>query len=126
MDHAAIRDHHHRGAGHPNPADNEGVCRVLGFTRPAAKGHTTKQAAALTAGALGAMRATAHLPCTGHWTVGQRARTARRRRRVGMALISVLRDASFDAPRPSRSSGPMWSATTTGRRGSSCAARRAT
>ena len=70
-----------------------GVPRPGASTRPAAKGRTTKQAAARTARALEAIRATAHLPCTGPWAAGPRARTARRRRRVDMALISVMRDA---------------------------------
>ena len=49
MDRAAIR-YHHTDAGNANPADNEGVRRVLrGLTRRAAcEGRTPGQAAALT------------------------------------------------------------------------------
>ena len=49
MDRAAIR-YHHTEAGHANPADSEGVRRVLrGLTRRAAcEGRTPRQAAALT------------------------------------------------------------------------------
>ena len=62
LDRAAIR-YHHTDAGHANPADNEGVRRVLrGLTRRAAReGRTPRQAAALTEEGLAAIRATAHL-----------------------------------------------------------------
>ena len=94
MDRAAIR-HHHSEAGHANPADNEGVRRVMrGLTRRAAQeGRTPRQAAALTAKALEAIRATAHLRRTGPGGRTEGARTARRRGRVDVALISVMRDA---------------------------------
>ena len=94
MDRAAIR-HHHSEAGHANPADNEGVRRVMrGLTRRAAhEGRTPRQAAALTAKALEAIRATAHLRRTGPGGRTEGAHTARRRGRVDMALISVMRDA---------------------------------
>lgn len=94
MDRAAIR-YHHTEAGHANPADNEGVRRVLrGLTRRAAfEGRTPRQAAALTEDALTAIRATAHLPRAGPRGRTERASTARRRGRVDVALISVMRDA---------------------------------
>ena len=94
MDRAAIR-HHHSEAGHANPADNEGVRRVMrGLTRRAAQeGRTPRQAAALTAKALEAIRATAHLRRTGPGGRTEGPRTARRRGRVDVALISVMRDA---------------------------------
>lgn len=94
MDRAAIR-HHHTEAGQPNPADNEGVRRVLrGLTRRAAwEGRTPRQAAALTEEGLAAIRATAELPRTGPRGQTERVRTARRRGRVDIALASVMRDA---------------------------------
>ena len=94
VDRAAIR-HHHSEAGHANPADNEGVRRVMrGLTRRAVhEGRTPRQAAALTARALEAIRATAHLRRTGPGGRTEGARTARRRGRVDVALISVMRDA---------------------------------
>ena len=66
MDRAAIR-HHHTDAGHANPADNEGVRRVLrGLTRRAAReGRTPRQAAALTQDGLAAIRETAQQRRTG-------------------------------------------------------------
>ena len=62
LDRAAIR-YHHTDARHANPADNEGVRRVLrGLTRRAAReGRTPKQAAALTEEGLAAIRETAQL-----------------------------------------------------------------
>ena len=128
MDRAAIR-HHHSEAGHANPADNEGVRRVMrGLTRRAAyEGRTPKQAAALTARALEAIRATAHLPRTGPGGRTEGARTARRRGRVDVALVSVMRDAMLRRSE----AGPLtwddvefWSRRV--RQGSRCAARRAT
>ncbi|MDE2676431.1 MAG: tyrosine-type recombinase/integrase [Gemmatimonadota bacterium] len=94
MDRAAIR-YRHSEAGHANPADNEGVRRVLrGLTRRAAwEGRAPKQAAALTAKALEAIRSTAHLRRTGPGGRTEGTRTARRRGRVDVALISVMRDA---------------------------------
>ena len=94
MDCAAIR-YRHAEAGHGNPADSEGVRRVLrGLTRRAAgEGRTPKQAAALTASGLDAIRATAHLRRTGPTGRTERTSTARRRGRVDVALVSVMRDA---------------------------------
>ena len=71
------------------------VRRVIrGLTRRAAhEGRTPRQAAALTARALEAIRATAHLRRTGPGGRTEGARTARRRGRVDVALISVMRDA---------------------------------
>ena len=69
LDRAAIR-HHHTDAGHANPADNEGVRRVLrGLTRRAAsEGRTPKQAAALTQEGLAAIRETAQQGAGAHGT----------------------------------------------------------
>ena len=94
LDRAAIR-YHHTDAGHANPADNEGVRRVLrGLTRRAAReGRTPRQAAALTEEGLAAIRETAHLRRTGPSGRIERDRTACRRGRVDVALVSVMRDA---------------------------------
>ena len=94
MDRAAIR-YHHTEAGHANPTDNEGVRRVLrGLTRRAAgEGSAPRQAAALTEEDLAAICATAHLRRTGPRGRTERAKTARRRGRVDVALASVMRDA---------------------------------
>ena len=94
LDRAAIR-YHHTDAGHANPADNEGVRRVLrGLTRRAAhEGRTPKQAAALTEEGLAAIRATAQLRRTGPGGRTERASKARRRGQVDIALASVMRDA---------------------------------
>ena len=94
MDRAAIR-YHHAEAGHANPADSQGVRRVLrGLTRRAAyEGRTPKQAAALTASGLDAICRTADLRRTGPSGRTERASTARRRGRVDIALVSVMRDA---------------------------------
>ena len=94
LDRAAIR-YHHTEAGHANPADNEGVRRVLrGLTRRAAReGRTPKQAAALTEEGLAAIRETAQLRRTGPGGRTERASKARRRGQVDIALASVMRDA---------------------------------
>ena len=94
LDRAAIR-YHHTDAGHANPADNEGVRRVLrGLTRRAAReGRTPKQAAALTEEGLAAIRETAQLRRTGPGGRTERASKARRRGLVDIALASVMRDA---------------------------------
>ena len=94
LDPAAIR-YHHTEAGHANPADNEGVRRVLrGLTRRAAReGRTPRQAAALTQDGLAAICATAHLRRTGPGGRTERASKARRRGEVDIALVSVMRDA---------------------------------
>ena len=94
LDRAAIR-YHHTAAGHANPADNEGVRRVLrGLTRRAAReGRTPRQAAALTEEGLAAIRATARLRRTGPGGRTERASPARLRGQVDIALVSVMRDA---------------------------------
>lgn len=94
MDRAAIR-YYHAEAGHPNPADSEGVRRVLrGLSRRAAnEGCTPKQASALTARCLRAILATAHLPRTGPRGRTETANVAHRRGRTDVALVSVMRDA---------------------------------
>ena len=94
MDRAAIR-YHHTEAGLANPADNEGVRRVLrGLTRQAAcEGRTPRQAAALTEEGLAGIRATAHLTRTGPSGRTERASAAHLRGEVDIALVSVMRDA---------------------------------
>ena len=94
LDPAAIR-YHHTEAGHANPADNEGVRRVLrGLTRRAAcEGRAPRQAAALTEEGLAAIRANARLRRTGPGGRTERASKARRRGQVDSALASVMRDA---------------------------------
>ena len=106
MDRAAIR-YHHTEAGHANPADNEGVRRVLrGLTRQAAcEGRTPRQAAALTEEGLAAIRATAHLRRTGPSGRTERADTAHFRGQVDIALVSVMRDALLRRSEPDRRSG---------------------
>ena len=94
MDRAAIR-YHHTETGHANPADAEGVRRVLrGLTRRAAyEGRTPRQAAALTQEGLAAIRATAHQRRVGPSGRTERAGTAHLRGQVDIALVSVMRDA---------------------------------
>ena len=94
LDPAAIR-YHHTEAGHANPADNEGVRRVLrGLTRRAAcEGRAPRQAAALTEEGLAAIRANARLRRTGPGGRTERASKARLRGQVDIALASVMRDA---------------------------------
>ena len=114
LDRAAIR-HHHTDAGHANPADNEGVRRVLrGLTRRAAReGRTPRQAAALTQEGLAAIRANACLRRTGPGGRTERASKARRRGEVDIALVSVMRDALL---RRSEAAALTWSARVTVRR----------
>ena len=80
LDRPAIR-YHHTEAGHANPADNEGVRRVLrGLTRRAAReGRTPRQAAAQ---GLAAIRETAQLRRTGPGGRTERASKARWRGQV--------------------------------------------
>ena len=77
LDRAAIR-YRHTETGHANPADAEGVRRVLrGLTpRAAYEGRTTRQAAALTQEGLSAIRATAHQRRVGPSGRTERAGTA--------------------------------------------------
>ena len=108
LDRSAIR-YHHLEAGHMNPGDSEGVRRVLrGLVRRAAReGRSPRQAAALTADALDAIRATAHLQRTGPTgRTTERPATARRRGRVDVALVSVMRDAML---RRSEAAALTWS-----------------
>lgn len=84
--------HVHRSRDLPSPADHEGVKRVLkGLrredTRPA------QQAMPLTATALAAIEATAHLPRSGRGGHTERPGYARQRGMVDIALCRVLRDA---------------------------------
>ena len=82
----------HRAAGHPDPADNEGVRRIMqGIAR--AHGKAQRQAKPLTAEALAAVKATARRrrPLED----GKRQESAERaswRGRVDLALLSILRD----------------------------------
>ena len=82
----------HKAAGHPDPADNEGVRRIMqGIAR--AHGKAQRQAKPLTAEALAAVKATARRrrPLED----GKRQESAERaswRGRVDLALLSILRD----------------------------------
>ena len=92
MDRQAIRAAHIE-AGGPDPTASEGVRRVLrGLSRQRA-GEGRRQAAALTAEALGAIRATAATPRTGPTGRTESPEAARRRGAVDIALASVMRDA---------------------------------
>ena len=87
--------HAHKEAGLPDPCSNEGVRRVLrGLSRQAAEaGRVSKQAAALTAEALAAIRATALRPRTGPTGRTESKVQAERRGLVDIALCSLMRDA---------------------------------
>ena len=128
LDRAAIR-YHHTDAGHANPADNEGVRRVLrGLARRAAReGRTPRQAAALTEEGLAAIRATARLRRTGPGGRTERASPASLRGQVDIALVSVMRDAML---RRSEDAALTWAdvefRSATGPRASPSAAPRAT
>ena len=92
MDRQAIRAAHIE-AGGPDPTASEGVRRVLrGLSRQRA-GEGRRQAAALTAESLGAIRATAATPRTGPTGRTESPEAARRRGAVDIALASVMRDA---------------------------------
>ena len=94
-DRAAIR-HRHAEAGHPNPAAHEGVRRVMrGLGRRAAReGRAApRQAAALTAEGLAAIRATAQRRRAGRTGRTESRSTAFRRGIVDVALCAVMRDA---------------------------------
>ena len=83
----------HRATGHPDPTKVEGVRRVMaGIARR--NGRPQRQAKPMTAAALAAVQATAHLPRTyqGRAREGESAQDAARRGQVDMALLSVLRD----------------------------------
>ncbi|MXY79957.1 MAG: tyrosine-type recombinase/integrase [Chloroflexi bacterium] len=85
----------HASRGVPSPATHPGVRRVLhGLSRrQASQGRTPQQAAALTAEALAAIRATAHRPRTSLGGRTESAEYARRRGDTDIAIISVMRDA---------------------------------
>lgn len=85
----------HKEAGMPDPCSNEGVRRVLrGLSRQAVEaGRVSKQAAALTAEALSAIRATATKPRTGPSGRTESKAQAKRRGLTDIALCSVMRDA---------------------------------
>ena len=82
----------HKAAGHPDPADNEGVRRIMqGIAR--AHGKAQRQAKPLTAEALAAVKATAR--SRRPLEAGKRQESAERaswRGRVDLALLSILRD----------------------------------
>ena len=86
--------HAHREAGMSDPCSNEGVRRVLrGLSRQAAEaGRVSKQAEALTAEALSAIRATACQPRTGPSGRTESKAKAERRGRLDVALCSLMRD----------------------------------
>ena len=87
--------HEHASRGAPSPAIHPGVRRVLrGLTRREAwAGHTPRQAAALTAEALAAIRLTAHHPRTGPGGRIESAEQARRRGDMDVAILTVMNDA---------------------------------
>ena len=95
MDRKAI-SHHHRARGCPDPTSATSVKRTLtGLkNRAAEQGRADpKQARGLTAGALGAIKRTAHLPRSGPTGRTESVENARRRGNVDVALASVMRDA---------------------------------
>ena len=84
----------HIEAGEADPAASEGVRRVLrGLSRQRAGQGGRRQAAALTAEALAAIRATAAAPRTGPTGRTESPRAARIRGAVDVAIASVMRDA---------------------------------
>ena len=87
--------HEHGSRGAPSPAVHPGVRRVLrGIARrQASEGRTPQQAAALTAEALAAIRATAHRPRPGPGGRTESAEQARRRGDMDVAIAAVMRDA---------------------------------
>ena len=93
MDAASIR-HHHASAGLDSPTTSEGVRRVLrGLTRMSAKaGRVPRQAKALTAEGLAAIKATAHLPRSGPSGRTESPGQAVRRGRIDYALACVMFD----------------------------------
>ena len=95
MDRKAI-SHYHRRAGHPTPTATEGVRRtVAGLVNKAVEDgrNEPRQARALTAEALEAIRRTAHLPRSGPSGRTESPATAHRRGNVDIAIASVMRDA---------------------------------
>ena len=94
LDRAAIRAAH-LAATLPTPTDHPAVARVTrGLTRTAAATRPApQQAAGLTAEALAAVRATAHLPRTGPGGRTESADTATRRGAMDVAIASTMRDA---------------------------------
>lgn len=93
MDRAAI-GFAHREAGFADPTASAGVQRVLrGISRTASKRSAPRQAGALTAEAMAAIRATAHLPRTGPTGRRESKEAAGRRAVVDVALAATVRDA---------------------------------
>ncbi len=82
----------HKSAGAGDPCASQEVKRMLkAATRK--EGRCQKQAAALTAEGMEAIRSTAHNPRLGRGGRLERAETARSRGNVDIALISLMRDA---------------------------------
>ena len=73
--------------------------------RQASEGRTPRQAAALTAEALAAIRATAHRPRTGPGGRTESAERARRRGDMDIAIVTVMRDAML---RRSEAAALIW------------------
>ena len=94
MDRAAIRAAHLQ-AGAPTPTDSPGISRVMrGLVRKAAgEGRAPRQAAALTAESLSAIRATAQTPRTGPTGRTESIERASRRGEVDIAIAATMRDA---------------------------------
>ena len=87
--------HEHASRGAPSPVAHPGVRRVLrGLSRrQASEGRTPQQAAALTAEALAAIRATARRPRTRLGGRTESAEQARRRGDMHIGIVAVMRDA---------------------------------
>ena len=94
MDRKAIR-FYHRKAGLPTPTTSEGVRQTFAGLRNLAadRGQEPRQARALTAERLEAIRRTAHRPRSGPTGRTESAGAARRRGNVDIAIASVMRDA---------------------------------
>lgn len=117
MDRKAI-SHYHRRAGLPTPTATEGVRRTFTGLRNQAveEGRNEpRQARALTARALAAIRRTAHAPRTGPTGRTESAAGARRRGDVDIAIASVMRDAML---RRSEAAALRWEKVTFQRDGS--------
>ena len=107
MDRKAI-SHFHRRAGLHTPTATEGVRRTIAGLRNQAVEHgrnEPRQAQALTAEALEAIRRTAHLQRSGPTGRTESVAAARRRGDVDIAMASVMRDAML---RRSEAAGLRW------------------
>jgi len=94
LDRKAI-GHYHRKAGLPSPTSSEGVRQTLAGLRNQAadRGEEPRQARALTAERMEAIRRTAHEPRSGPTGRTESVELARRRGDMDVAIASVMRDA---------------------------------